>query len=209
MKGIGLWLDQGISAGLSTNKSLEFEVHERFDKGVSNLYEYFFQGGVAFRLRPWLTVFPLYRYQRFQGNPATNYENRLLLNLILSTSRGNWRPSLRTLIEERFPDNRPSSARLRFRPGIDYTLPFKGTRRPVILGVTHEFFIVPGSNSFSNNGAFTQDRIQVGVRVPLAETFSIRPYYMVQFVNIPTGWDSNGIIGISVQFKTLYKGKRQ
>lgn len=207
-KGIGLWLDQAISAGLSTNKSLELEVHERFDKGVSNLYEYFFQGGVAFRVRPWFTVLPLYRYQRFPGNPATDYENRLLLNLTVTTSRGNWRPSLRTLIEERFPDNRSPSARLRFRPGVDYTLPLKGTRPPV-LGLTNEFFLVPGSNSFSNNGPFTQDRIQVGVRLPLTAAFSIRPYYMVQFVNQPTSWESNGIVGISLQFKTPYKSKRQ
>ena len=53
-KQIGLWLDQGISAAFSTNKSLEVEFHERFDEGASNLYEYFVQGGVEFRLRPWL-----------------------------------------------------------------------------------------------------------------------------------------------------------
>ena len=30
-KQVGLWLDQGISADLSPDKSLEFEFHERFD----------------------------------------------------------------------------------------------------------------------------------------------------------------------------------
>ena len=64
-KQIGLWLDQGISAGLSANKSLEVEFHERLDEGASNLYEYFVQGGVAFRLRPWFTLIPIYRYQRY------------------------------------------------------------------------------------------------------------------------------------------------
>jgi len=56
---IGLWLDQVISAGLSPNRSLEFESHERLDEGASNLVEYFLQGGVAFRLRPWLTLTPI------------------------------------------------------------------------------------------------------------------------------------------------------
>ena len=42
-KGTGLWLDQTISAGLSPNSSLEFEFHQRFDQGASNLFEYFFQ----------------------------------------------------------------------------------------------------------------------------------------------------------------------
>ena len=64
----GLWLDQTVSAGLSSNRFLEFEFHERFDEGGSNLYEYFFQGGIAFRLRPWLTLIPIYRYQRYPGN---------------------------------------------------------------------------------------------------------------------------------------------
>jgi hypothetical protein len=50
-KQIGLWLDQGISASLSTNRSLEVEFHERFDEGASNPYEYFVQGGVAYSTR--------------------------------------------------------------------------------------------------------------------------------------------------------------
>ena len=49
-KQIGLWLDQGMSAGLSMNRSLEIEVHQRFDEGASSLFEYFVQAGVAFRL---------------------------------------------------------------------------------------------------------------------------------------------------------------
>jgi len=132
-KQVGLWLDQGISADLSPDKSLEFEFHERFDEGASNLFEYFFQGGVAFRLRPWLTVIPIYRYQRFPANPTIAYENRLQLNVTLSTSRGPWRPNLRTLIEGRFPDNRPASARLRFRPGIDCAIPLRVKRPPVLV----------------------------------------------------------------------------
>src|ERR1700756_116814 len=82
-KQVGLWLDQGISADLSPNKSLVFEVHERFDEGASNLFEYFFQGGVAFRPSSWFTVIPIYRYQRFPGNPPQEYDNRLQLNLTL------------------------------------------------------------------------------------------------------------------------------
>jgi hypothetical protein len=200
-KQIGLWLDQGISADLSANKSLEFEVYERLDEGASNLFEYFFQGGVAFRLRPWLTVIPIYRYQRFPGNPTIGYENRLLFNVTLSTSRGPWRPNLRTLIEGRFPDNRPASARLRIRPGIDYTLPIRMTRRPVLV-VNNEFFVVPGNNPFANGGsAYTQNRFQAGVRLPVTDSLAIRPYYMLQSVNLPTGWDSNNIIGISIAFK--------
>lgn len=199
-KQVGLWLDQGISAGLSANKSLEVEFHERFDEGASNFFEYFVQGGVAFRLRPWLTVLPSYRYQRFPANPTIAYENRLLLNTTLSTSRGAWRPILRTLVEGRFPDSRIASARLRFRPGVEYTLPLRMTRRPALVA-NDEFFIVPGTNSFAAGGSFTQNRFQIGVRLPLADSYSIRPYYMLQSVNLPAGWENNEIIGISMGFK--------
>ena len=185
-----MWLDQGISADLSANKSLEVEFHER---------EYFFQGGVAFRLRPWLTVIPIYRYQRFPANPTIAYENRLQLNLTLSASRGPWRPNLRTLIEGRFPDTLPALARLRFRPGVDYTLPLRMKRRPVLV-VSNEFFVVPGSNTFAAGGSYTQNRFQ-GVRLPIADSFSIWPFYLLQFVNLPSGWDNNQIIGISLALK--------
>ena len=205
-KQIGLWLDQGVSTGLSASKSFEFEVHERFDEGASNFFEYFFQGGVAFRLRPWITVVPIYRYQRFPGNPSVAFENRLQLNLTVSTSRGRWRPNLRTLIEGRFPDGRIASARLRFRPGVDYTLPFRVTRPPALV-VSDEFFIVPGTNSFAAGGTFTQDRFQIGVRLPVTDSFSMRPYYLLQSVNLPAGWDANHIVGISLGLKLLNKSK--
>jgi hypothetical protein len=197
-KRIGLWLDQGLSTGFSSNKSLDVEFHERFDEGASNLFEYFVQSGFAFRVRPWFTLIPIYRYQRYLSNPNFAYENRLQLNLTLSTSRGPWRPILRTLVEGRFPENQPASARLRFRPGIEYTLPIHRARRPVLV-INDEFFIVPWYNPFANGGSsFTQNRFQAGVRFPIANGVSLRPYYMLQSVNLPEGWDTNEIFGISL-----------
>jgi len=206
-KQIGLWLDQGISTGLSSNKSLDVEFYERFDEGASNLFEYFVQGGLAFRLRPWFTLIPIYRYQRFPGNPTIAYESRVQLNLTLSTARGPWRPTLRTLIEGRFVDNRPASARLRFRPGVEYTLPLRKALPPVLV-VNNEFFIVAGYNPFANGGSsYTQNRFQVGVRLPIADSFSVRPYYLLQSVNLPSGWDTNEIFGISLAFRVPRKSK--
>jgi hypothetical protein len=206
-KQVGLWLDQAISTGLSTNKSLEIEFHERFDEGASNFYEYLVQGGIAFRLRPWFTLTPIYRYQRFPGNPSINYENRLQLNVTLSKSRGPWRYNLRTLIEGRFPDDRPASARFRFRPGIDYTLPLRTTWPPTIV-VSNEFFIVPWDSPFANGGSsYTQNRFQIGVRLPITNSLSVRPYYLLQSVNLPPGWDSNEIVGMSLAYKVPHKAK--
>lgn len=199
-KRLGLWLDQGVSAGLSPSRSLEFEVHERFDNEASDLYEYFFQGGMAFRLRSWLTLMPMYRYQRYPKDSTTSYENRLLLDATLSTARGRWRPGLRIRTEGRFPQNRVASARVRLRPGIEYRLPLRMTRPPV-AGLSNEFFLVPGTNSFSSGGTFTQNRFQVGVRLPISDSVSIRPYVLLQSVNRPTGWETDGIIGISFGFK--------
>lgn len=205
-KQLGLWIDQAVSIDLSAKKSLELEFHERFDEGASNFYEYFIQGGVAFRLRPWFTLIPIYRYQRFPGNPAIAYENRVLLNLTASISRGLWRPTFRTLFEGRFPDNRPSSARVRFRPGVEYTLPVRMARRPVLI-LSNEFFIALGTNSFANGGDFTQNRFQVGVRLPISDSVSVRPYYLLQSVNLPVGLDTNQIIGVSLAFKIRRKSK--
>ena len=205
-KKLGLWLDQGISSGLTPIKSLEIEFHERYDEAISNFYEYFVQTGVAFRVRPWLTVTPLYRYQRFPGNPAITYENRLLLNVTMATSLGAWRPNLRTMVEGRFPDNRSASARFRFRPAVDYTLPLRMRQRSVLV-VSNEFFVVPGTNSFAAGGRFTQNRFQVGVRLPITDSFSIRPYYLLQSVNLPTGWETNEIVGISMGIKVRNKTK--
>ncbi len=200
-KQIGFWLEQGISTGLSPNTSFDIEFHERFDEGGSNLYEYFVQGGVAFRLRPWLTLIPIYRYLRYPSNPRIAYENRLQLNLTVSTSRGPWKPILRTLIEGRFPDDRPASARFRFRPGVEYTLPLRTAWRPTVV-LNNEFFLVPGNNPFANGGSsYTQNRFQVGVRLPISAAFSIRPYYMLQSVNLPAGWDTNEIVGIALALK--------
>lgn len=206
VKQLGLWLDQGISTGLTPSKSLEIEFYERYDEVISNLYEYFVQAGVAFRLRPWLTVTPLYRYQRFPGNPTIAYENRLLLNVTMSTARGAWRLNLRTIVEGRFPDNRVASARFRFRPGVDYTFPLRMKWRPTLV-VNNEFFVVPGTNSFAAGGSFTQNRFQVGVRLPITDSFSVRPFYLLQSVNLPKGWETNEIIGISVAARILNKNK--
>jgi hypothetical protein len=206
-KQFGLWLDQGISTALSANNSLEVEFHERLDEGASNLFEYFVQAGIAFRPRPWLTLIPIYRYQRFPGNPSITYENRLQFNITLSKSQGPWRYNLRTLVEGRFPDDREASARFRFRPGVDYTLPLRTTWRPTIV-VSNEFFIVPWNNPFANGGSsYTQNRFQVGVRLPIASSVSVRPYFMLQSVNLPPGWDTNDVFGISLGFKIPRKVK--
>jgi hypothetical protein len=74
-------------------------------------------------------------------------------------------------------------------------------KRPPAVVVTNEFFVVPGTNSFDSGGSFTQNRFQVGIRLPLAGFASVRPYYMLQSVNRSTGWDTNGIIGLSLAFR--------
>ncbi len=196
----GLWLDQTISAGLPRDRSLEFEFHQRLDEQASNLFEYFFQGGMAFRPRPWMMLLPIYRYQRYPGDTATPYENRLLLNVTLTTEHGRLRPILRTLTEGRFPANRIASARVRLRPGFEYALLLRMARPPVLV-VNNEFFIVPGANSFAAGGKFTQDRLQAGIRLPITDSFAIRPYYLRVWVNLPTGWDNNGVIGLSLALR--------
>jgi len=77
-----------------------------------------------------------------------------------------------------------------------------------VLVVSNEFFIVPGYNPFANgDSSYTQNRFQMGVRLPIADSFSVRPYYLVQSVNLPSGWDTNEIVGVSLAFKVPRKTK--
>jgi hypothetical protein len=198
-KGFGLWLDQGVSTALAPNRSLDVEFYERFDQNMSNLYEYFVQGGPGFRVRPWLSVTPMYRYQRYPGSD-TSYENRLLLNLTASVPSGRLRPSVRFLGEGRFPEGRVASARLRIRPGLDYTLPVRMARPPVVV-INNEFFLVPGTNSFPAGGTYTQNRFQAGVRLPVTDSVSVRPYFLLQSVHPTTGWETNRALGISLALR--------
>ena len=88
---------------------------------------------------------------------------------------------------------------------MDYTLPLRTTWRPTIV-TNNEFFIVPWFNPFANGGsAYTQNRFQVGVRLPISSSLSVRPYFMWQSVNLPGGWDTNEIIGISLALKIARK----
>jgi hypothetical protein len=200
---LGLWLNQGVSAGLWKNRSLEFDFQQKFDEGASHLFEYHFQGGVEFRVRPWFAVLPAYRYQR----TTDDYENRLLLNLTFSRPEGAWRPNFRTRIEGRLPDDRSASARLRFRPGIDYVLRLRSGWRPT-LSVTNEFFLVPWDNPYSSGGDYTQNRVEIAVRLPITKTLAVRPSFRLQSQNEASGWVTNQIYGISLAFKIPRRARK-
>jgi len=74
-------------------------------------------------------------------------------------------------------------------------------KRPLVLMVSNEFFIVPWNNPFANGGtSYTQNRLQFGLRLPIVDSFSVRPYFLLQSVNLPSGWDTNEIVGISLAF---------
>ena len=55
---------------------------------------------------------------------------------------------------------------------MEYTLPLRMARPPVLV-VNNEFFLVPWDNPFFNAGSsYTQYRFQMGVRFPIADSFS-------------------------------------
>jgi hypothetical protein len=83
-------------------------------------------------------------------------------------------------------------------------LPLRTAWRPVLV-VNNEFFLVPWDNPFANGGSFTQNRFQVGARLPISSSIAVRPYYLLQSVNLPAGWDTNEIIGISLAYKIARK----
>jgi hypothetical protein len=70
-----------------------------------------------------------------------------------------------------------------------------------VVVVSNEFFLVPGTNSFLAGSEFTQDRVQAGVRIPITDSVAVRSYYMLQLVSLPSGWEGNNIIGLSLTYK--------
>ena len=78
-------------------------------------------------------------------------------------------------------------------------LPLRTAWRPVLV-VNNEFFLVPWDNPYANGGTYTQNRLQIGVRLPITSSLAVRPYYLVQSVNLPDGWDTNEILGISLGY---------
>ena len=76
-------------------------------------------------------------------------------------------------------------------------LPLRTARRPVRV-VNNEFFLVPCENPYANGGSYTQSRFQVGVRLPIIGSLTVRPYYLLQSVNLPAGWDTNASVSLLV-----------
>ena len=74
-----------------------------------------------------------------------------------------------------------------------------------MLVVNNEFFLVPWDNPYANGGSYTQNRFQVGVRLRITGSLAVRPYYLLQSVNLPLGWDTNEIFGISFAYKISRK----
>jgi hypothetical protein len=46
-----------------------------------------------------------------------------------------------------------------------------------------------------------QNRFQVGVRLPITGSLAVRPYYLLQSVDLPAGWDTNEVLGISLAYR--------
>ena len=83
-------------------------------------------------------------------------------------------------------------------------LPLRTAWHPVLV-VNNEFFFVPWDNPYANGGTYTQNRFQIGVRLPITSSLTVRPYYLVQSVNLPAGWDNNEILGISLGYRVSRK----
>lgn len=189
-----LWLDQNLSLGLSPRTKLELSTVQRLDRGASNLFEAFWEAGLDVRVRPWLSVMPAFRHIRNEPfRTEARYENRMMLNVTAGIRRGRWRPDLRMRLEGRFTEDRAARLRIRLRPRVQYTLPVGGARQPV-LGVHNEFFLD------AHTGSYVRNRVQAGVELPLAQHFSVRPYYMLESNRIAVGWDHDNVWGLSLRW---------
>jgi hypothetical protein len=65
----------------------------------------------------------------------------------------------------------------------------------------------PGARAFLSSRQWPQHRPKVGIRQPITDSVFVRVYYLLQSVNLPAGWDTNQIFGISLSFKIVSKKK--
>ena len=48
----------------------------------------------------------------------------------------------------------------------------------------------------------------MGVRIPIGDSLAIRPYYLLQLVDLPAGWEGNNVIGLSLAWKVRKIGAK-
>jgi Protein of unknown function (DUF2490) len=190
-----LWLDQNLSVRLSPKTSLQIKFAERADQGASDLFQVYGQVGVAFQVKPWLAIAPVFRHDRHDPfDPNARYENRPLVDIITHRPRGALRPILRTRIEGRFFENQDGFLSFRLRPGFDYRLPSKSRLQPGLF-MDDEIFYDTRADTLNRN------RLRAGVSFRVNQHFSLRPYYMLESIRLPALWDHDNIWGLSLYWR--------
>ncbi|MBI2820342.1 MAG: DUF2490 domain-containing protein [Acidobacteria bacterium] len=190
-----LWLDQRFSFSLSPKTFVLLRFSEKGNENISHFFETFVELNVGFHAKPWLTLIPGFFHFRFDPfHQESRFENRPLLAVLLHTRRERLRPTLRAVLEGRFPQNDPGFMRLLLRPGTEYNIStFRD--RPVVFWLSNEFAFDSRSDRFSRN------RFQVGISVPASERFSILPYYLIESNRLPGLWDHDNIWGLSLWWR--------
>lgn len=197
-----LWFDETFSVTLSPRTALRLHFNQRLRDSASDLFEATFQAGVAFKLRPWLTLYPAFQHTRHDpSHPTSRFENRPMLNFELQTQRGRWQPSARGRFEGRFFEHQPAFLRVRLRPGLQYNLPVgwprhgRGWQRPPGLVVNNEFFFDTRADRYNRN------KVLVGVSLPVTAHLSLLPYYMLLSNRPAAAWTHANVWGLSLSWR--------
>jgi hypothetical protein len=187
-----LWLDQNLSVSFSPRTSLQIKFAERANQGASDLFQVYGQVGVAFQVKPWLAVAPVFRHDRHDPfDPNARYENRPLLDITARRPKGALRPILRTRFEGRFFEGQDGFLSIRLRPGFDYAPPVKSRLRPGLL-LDNEIFYDARADTLNCN------RLRAGITFRVNQHFSLLPYYMLESIRLPGLWDHDSIWGLSL-----------
>ena len=189
-----MWLDQAFTFRLNRKTSLRLLAFERFDKNITDLFISDIQVGVGYQALPWLAVTPSYGHAwNNTSNANASYENRTAAEIIVGTIVNRWRPVVRTHLEGKYLKDQRGFFRLRLRPGIQYALRPSSRFAPAFM-VENEFI-------FDNRALhYKRNRIRAGVPFRAAEHLSLTPYFMVESTKLPTLWDHDKILGLTMSW---------
>ncbi len=192
------------------NELLKTKVKYKADDLISLNGEYEFWRGndrprkwntllsVSFKLTPWLSIAPGYRYERELKNQKWQHENRALLDLVFSHKFGDWRLDDRLRFELRDKSELPRPY-MRYRNRIRVRTPWEWTDYRINPYASWELFLDdrPGSKT---KDLWNRNRFEFGVTMKLTDCMSCGVFYMFKTKKTDGKWRPGHIPGIEISF---------
>ena len=188
-----LWLEQKWSVKLTSRVKVIGKSELRFRDDLGTFYKHTDNVGLSWTALPWLKLEPVYDYEWTEKtNGDTTIENRVFLNVTPFWSRGRVHVEDRNRVEFRHI-NGVDDWRYRSKPKLGIKVG-EGWYE-VEPYVADEVFY--GARA----GAWTRNRVYLGVERTLTKQVGTELYYMVESNRQGRDWDEIHVLGIAMNLK--------